>query len=198
MIICNFGCNREANHALKNGKFCCEDHYSKCPEIKRKNSESSRRNKFKRFNPNSVKKECQFCGYITGSGGLKQHEKSCYLNPDNLRICPVCDNIIKDYKHNKTCSHTCANRIFKQNKKNDDDCVDSHRRICFKFHKKECVVCPEENVLDVHHMDEDSKNNEPENLIPLCPTHHRYVHCKFKSLIIDKINDYIKSRSSIG
>lgn len=39
-MICSYGCNQEAKYQLKCGKWCCSEHQNKCPEIKRKNSES--------------------------------------------------------------------------------------------------------------------------------------------------------------
>jgi len=38
-IHCEYGCGNEAKYVLKNGKHCCSSHVSKCPEIKRKNSQ---------------------------------------------------------------------------------------------------------------------------------------------------------------
>ena len=55
--------------------------------------------------------------------------------------------------------------------------------------------CKEKNIVEVHHYDENKKNNSPSNLIPLCPTHHQYYHSRFKHLVQDKINDYLKSHS---
>jgi len=45
----------------------------------------------------------------------------------------------------------------------------------------------------VHHYDENHNNNNPENLVPLCPTHHQYVHSKYKNEVIDKINEFVYS-----
>ena len=36
--------------------------------------------------------------------------------------------------------------------------------------------CCENEVLDIHHIDCDSSNSKMENLVVLCPTHHRKVH----------------------
>lgn len=52
----------------------------------------------------------------------------------------------------------------------------AYRDICFSFHAHECVVCGEAHVVAVHHYDRNPLNNDPENLIPLCPTHHQYCH----------------------
>ena len=58
---------------------------------------------------------------------------------------------------------------------------------------KACIVCGEDNIVAVHHYDHNKKNNEPSNLIPLCPTHHQYVHSRYKHLVEDKIEVYKRS-----
>jgi predicted HNH restriction endonuclease len=42
----------------------------------------------------------------------------------------------------------------------------------------------------IHHIDENKKNNEPSNLIPLCPNHHEMCHSKWKSEIEPFINEW--------
>ena len=34
---CSYGCGNKAIKILKNGKYCCSSHYSKCPALKQKN-----------------------------------------------------------------------------------------------------------------------------------------------------------------
>lgn len=41
MKICNYGCNNEGLHQLKNGNFCCSDSYNKCQGMRKKNSEAN-------------------------------------------------------------------------------------------------------------------------------------------------------------
>lgn len=67
-----------------------------------------------------------------------------------------------------------------------------HQKICFRHHPHKCCICGEENIVAVHHYDENHYNNNPNNLIPLCPTHHAYWHSKFKELIKDKVDEYVK------
>jgi len=33
-MLCDYGCGQEAKHQFKNGKWCCSNHYSKCPKIR--------------------------------------------------------------------------------------------------------------------------------------------------------------------
>ena len=68
-----------------------------------------------------------------------------------------------------------------------------YKKICFKYHPHKCCVCGEENVVAVHHFDGNHFNNDPSNLLPLCPTHHVYIHSKYKDLIIDKVMEYIEN-----
>ena len=44
------------------------------------------------------------------------------------------------------------------------------------FKKNECVACGYKISTDVHHWDRNKNNNNPDNLILLCPNHHREVH----------------------
>lgn len=73
---------------------------------------------------------------------------------------------------------------------------DGYRTACFAHHEKKCVVCGEDKIVAVHHYDENHHNNDPANLVPLCPTHHQYVHSGYKHLVIEKVNQYVKNFSS--
>jgi len=133
----------------------------------------------------------------------KKHEKTCYLNPINKKHCPICNNVIIDYKQNVTCSFACANTYFRSGKNNSRyiNGKSLYNKICFKYHKRKCIVCDEVFVVEAHHYDNNKENNTPENLIPLCPTHHKYCHSKYKYLIINKIikfrNNFIKARNKL-
>ena len=59
-----------------------------------------------------------------------------------------------------------------------------------------CEICGwEETTRDLHHIEEVSKDgkNEVENLISVCPNHHRMIH---KNLISkDELLSIVKSRT---
>lgn len=130
---------------------------------------------------------CQHCETPTARIQLKRHETRCYLNPANLKFCLGCQAPLKDIERT-FCSHKCSNSTQKRPRKDADV---SYRVVCFRYHDKKCVVCGEEVIVAVHHVDEDHENNSPENLVPLCPTHHQYVHSGFRHLVEDKINTYL-------
>ncbi len=37
-VLCEYGCNTNAHYRLKNGKMCCSENYTKCLNIRKKNS----------------------------------------------------------------------------------------------------------------------------------------------------------------
>ena len=116
------------------------------------------------------------------------------------KSCPVCGDIFKTRKghirETKTCSHSCSNTYFRSGEDNPNWKQDSYRSTCFLYHKKECIICGENKIVEVHHFDGNNKNNIPENLIPLCPTHHQYYHSKYRNIVNEKIikfrNKFIK------
>ena len=131
------------------------------------------------------KRPCLFCEMKYSIAQISKHERYCFKNPSNIRPCPVCGDPVKDPSAT-TCSHSCSNKHFIRQKT-----PTRYRTICFRHHEKECVVCGENIIVEVHHYDEDKNNNHPSNLIPICPTHHKYYHSSHKHLIEDDIENYI-------
>lgn len=102
-----------------------------------------------------------------------------YLNPDGTYTSPNNNRIYKNKK--AFISHIHSKK--------------THRMICFLYHKHECIICGENRIIDVHHFDENKNNNDPSNLIPLCPNHHRFLHSKYKlefeKIVIEYINNHV-------
>ena len=109
--------------------------------------------------------------------------------------CPVCSKVFTakkgSPKEKVTCSYSCSNTHFRSGEDNPNWKNEAYRSTCFAYHKKKCVVCEEDRILDVHHYDKNHSNNNPENLIPLCPTHHMYIHSRYKELISDEVDKYV-------
>lgn len=54
--------------------------------------------------------------------------------------------------------------------------IKNYRKLAFNLYPHQCAACgwnEDEDVLEVHHIDEDRKNNTASNLIILCPTCHK-------------------------
>ena len=143
---------------------------------------------------------CKFCNKSIVDFNLEKHETSCYLNPINIKLCEICGEPIKYYKYNKgVCSISCSNKLIKRGICSESSIENrklnylnhNYRSICFENHDKKCIICGELNIISVHHYDYDHNNNDPKNLIPLCPTHHQYMHSRYKYLIENEINNYL-------
>jgi len=54
MILCNYGCGKEAKYQLKNGKWCCCKFYQSCPAIKIKNKNWHKKRKISKNTKNKT------------------------------------------------------------------------------------------------------------------------------------------------
>ena len=116
------------------------------------------------------------CAYCQGKFLVKEREK---LFPQN-----------KKYFH-RPCARKVAAEVMHQ-KYYAATGKHAYRTQAWKFHKKECIVCGETKIVAVHHYDEDHANKSKENLIPLCPTHHGYVHSKYRDEVMPIIESFRK------
>jgi hypothetical protein len=144
----------------------------------------------------NARQPCRFCSKERSVANIGRHEASCYLNPTNLVHCPVCAKPIESKsrsirQRSKTCSHACANTLFRSGSAHPNWKEESYRSTCFAEHARKCVVCNESRVVEVHHMDENRENNQIDNLVPLCPTHHRYWHSRHRHIIADVVYGYV-------
>ena len=94
----------------------------------------------------------------------------------------------KTFYRRRFCSVSCAKARDEYWKNN----MTNYATICWKNHKKECIICGEDKIVAVHHYDKNHSNNKPENLVPLCPTHHQYIHSKYETEISDKVDKYVE------
>lgn len=115
--------------------------------------------------------------------------------------CGTCKNIFDVKEREKSfpskeiyyCNRSCANSVggkVKALKYHTDENA-HYTTIAWRHHKKECVVCGEQNIVAVHHYNEIHADNRPENLVPLCPTHHQYIHSKYKHLVENIVENYV-------
>jgi hypothetical protein len=52
----------------------------------------------------------------------------------------------------------------------------SYRNLCLATSNGECVACGDSEKVVAHHIDGDRYNDDPDNLVPMCPSCHRSVH----------------------
>jgi hypothetical protein len=119
-------------------------------------------------------------------------------------VCACCgdDFIVKEreqlypQKEQYFCSRACANSTGGKAKalKHHYDDVAHYVTVAWRHHVKKCLVCGEVKIVAVHHYDENHENNDPKNLVPLCPTHHQYMHSKYRVEIADAVEEYISNK----
>lgn len=118
------------------------------------------------------------------------------------KICPVCgdnfETLLGHSREKTTCSHACSNTFFRSGEANPNYKSNTeewhYRKICFSKWKQKCAVCGFDKVVDVHHIDKNHNNNSIENLIPLCPNHHKMTHTKkYRSQMAKEIERIIRS-----
>ena len=128
--------------------------------------------------------------------------------------CANCDRIVfrQNYQLLRSksgrafCSKSCStsyNNRFKSGKShpNWNDGISLYRTKAIKAYGALCAACNynNENVLIVHHIDENRKNNAIENLIVLCPTHHVEIHLGIINIIKGKVfNGDLPNLTKIG
>lgn len=138
---------------------------------------------------NKTRVLCIHCSNGFAPGQIKRHQNSCIENPINKKECPACGKM-----HSKkaiTCSYACSNRYFRSGRNNPNWKDETYRTTCFEKHEKKCVVCGEDKIVAVHHMNENKKDNSLLNLVPLCPTHHQYIHSRYKDEVLPIIEEYL-------
>lgn len=60
--------------------------------------------------------------------------------------------------------------------------TESYRERCLAEKGRECTICGDSNDIHVHHIDGDRNNNDLDNLIPVCTTHHSRIHAGYEEV----------------
>ena len=124
---------------------------------------------------------------------LRVNKKKAYRV---FKVCPVCGKHFsypRAEKDKTCCSRSCANTYFRTGEDNPNYKGNRYTQLCFKHHEHKCIICGESNVVAVHHYDNNHYNDAIENLVPLCPTHHMYMHSKYIDLIKDRVDEYVNN-----
>ena len=120
---------------------------------------------------------------------------------DHIKICECCNEQFTwhgrkgttGFKKARFCSIPCS----KSRTEYWDANATRYQTIAFKHHDKKCVVCGFDKIVAVHHNDCNKKNNDPSNLIPLCPNHHEMIHhSAYKAEVSNIVNDYLTKWTS--
>lgn len=86
--------------------------------------------------------------------------------------------------------NSCYNYVFHLQRTKDSNAVRSHN-ITIELYREitqECILCSFNKIVDLHHLDENHSNNNPNNMVGLCPNHHKMLHIlEYRELLKDTI-----------
>lgn len=127
---------------------------------------------------NLVIKECDNCKQEKehhAKGLCYSCYKKLYFKPKIL-TCKRCKRKLPLHAKNlcagcyNSVFHLDKNKAYQQRKRNKVDLI-TYQKVT-----QTCVVCGFEKIVDLHHIDGNKQNNSSENLIGLCPNHHRMIN----------------------
>ena len=147
-MLCNYGCGKEANFKLKNGRHCCSIRPAACEELKKINSEKTRK-------------------VYTDNKRLPQ--KMVY---ENL---PLETKDRMNWAKGKTL--TPNDLIFTEDSLYSNEMVKGRivKNNLLEYKCVKCGIdswCGETIILDLDHINGDNRDNRLENLRYLCPNCH--------------------------
>lgn len=138
---------------------------------------------FNKTKRNGFIKQCLVCGKDFYVPLARKNAKYCSdecrikrLNVTEKKKCIVCGkNFATTYHNKKYCSRECGRRgqkfLPRKDRRRENQRLVAFMSACQKCGYKE-YLC----ILGVHHIDKNPHNNEPDNLIVLCPNCHSIEH----------------------
>lgn len=123
-------------------------------------------------------------------GNIKSFSVNCY----NCGKQFIVDEREKQFpsKEKYFCCRSCSNSEGGKAKSNklEEEGLMAYRTLAKKYHEEKCIICGFDKILDVHHINEDNSDNRKDNLVFLCPNHHKMFHSNFKNEIEPFIIEY--------
>lgn len=86
----------------------------------------------------------------------------------------------------------CYNTVFNLEKTKAHNIKRWHNisQDLYKKITEKCYICGFETIVELHHLDGKKENNSEDNMVGLCPNHHKMIHnYKFRDKIFEEINN---------
>ena len=132
-----------------------------------------------------LKLNCTNCGKSGRSTYIKGKSKGlchvCYKKliwKPKLVQCKRCERMLPN--HAKGFCAGCYNSMFHIEKVREQNAKRAHNIEADLYRKlvKECTICSFDKIVDLHHLDHNHTNTSSDNLVGLCPNHHKMIHSK--------------------
>jgi len=109
--VCYYGCGQEAKYQFKNGRWCCSDHYRKCPEFIKKIKGLEPWNKGLKncYSEETLKKQREKIPWNKGKTGIYSEETKIKMGKSKKGIKKIVSNETK-----KKLSKSLKGRIFSE------------------------------------------------------------------------------------
>lgn len=108
-------------------------------------------------------------------------------------ICKCCGKS-KEHHSRGMCSNCVQKKFYYDKIKRFN--IKQYHNISLELWKevtKKCIICGFDKIVDLHHLDHNKKNNSKDNLIGLCPNHHKMIHdLRFEEEIKDLLDKRLK------
>lgn len=118
-----------------------------------------------------------------GNQGFSKNRYKKQLHIQETRHCERCNKSFavdmftasKSPSVQRFCSKVCGRAKAAESK------IPKHYKTIAKraYGHLKCCVCGFDKIVDIHHADHNHNNDDPKNLVPLCPNHHRMYHSKY-------------------
>lgn len=112
------------------------------------------------------------------------------------KICPRCKRELPH--HAKGLCAGCYNTVYHLEATKDQNCKRYHNIEPEIYRKitKNCLICDFDRVVELHHLDKNRKNNSENNLIGLCPNHHKMIHIsRYKEETLAQIKEKLPRKN---
>ncbi|MBU4502850.1 MAG: hypothetical protein KKA79_09720 [Nanoarchaeota archaeon] len=114
---------------------------------------------------------------------------NCYRKVGTPKIiCSVCNK--EKPNHAKGMCSSCYVKILHYDKIKASNIKRYHNISLaeWKAITKDCIICGFDKIVELHHLDKNKENNHENNLVGLCPNHHKMLHCeKYEEEVVKEI-----------
>jgi hypothetical protein len=120
---------------------------------------------------------CKNCGEekeIHAHGICYHCYKKTYKQP--TVTCKVCGKV-KEHHSRGMCKNCVQKEFYYEQIKRFN--IKKYHNIPLEIWRdvtKKCILCDFDKIVDLHHIDHNKENNSRDNLVGLCPNHHRIIH----------------------